>query len=420
MATRTTKNRPRKVTEAYDRALHLLQECATDDGFVASTEKVANYRRVWGRDGSFVGLAALMTGDEKLVSCTRRTLETLVRNQGPHGEIPSNVDTQTGRVSYGGTAGRVDANLWFAICCGYYWQVTGDEEFLDWVLEPLEKVRFLLGSWEFNNRGLLYIPPTGDWADEYVQSGYVLYDQLLYFAAQHAICGLHEALHETADHMLDEKVARLKHVIWDNFWFHDGDEPPDDVYHTVLFKKGRDAAPRREGQYWMPFFSPLGYGYRFDGMANVLTTLLGFDGEDRGAAVDDYIASKTINDGCRLIPAFLPVITPRDEAWDELQMTFSHRFKNEPYEYHNGGLWPFITGLYVASLAARGKTDDAEAFHVALCDACASEMGGDAWAFPEYLHGKTGEPGGTRFMAWSAASLIIGARYLDGDRIFTC
>lgn len=51
------------------------------------------------------------------------------------------------------------------------------------MLDTLEQVRFLLGAWEFNNRGLLYIPPTGDWADEYMQSGYLLYDQLLYLQA---------------------------------------------------------------------------------------------------------------------------------------------------------------------------------------------------------------------------------------------
>jgi hypothetical protein len=36
-------------------------------------------------------------------------------------------------------------------------------------------------TWEFNNKGLLYVPLSGNWADEYITDGYVLYDQLLRF-----------------------------------------------------------------------------------------------------------------------------------------------------------------------------------------------------------------------------------------------
>ena len=32
----------------------------------------------------------------------------------------------------------------------------------------------LLKAWEFNARGLIYMPLGGDWADEFVYHGYVL------------------------------------------------------------------------------------------------------------------------------------------------------------------------------------------------------------------------------------------------------
>ena len=178
------KQHSNSCEEGYRRAVELMRECRTEHGFLATPTDQDNYRRIWGRDGAIIGLAALLRGDSELIEGCRQTLETLAQYQGPHGEIPSNVDPKTDRVSYGGTAGRVDADLWFAIGCGLYWRVTGDNAFLDQMLEPLEKVRFLLGTWEFNTRGLLYVPPTGDWADEYLQSGYVLYDQLLYLQAQ--------------------------------------------------------------------------------------------------------------------------------------------------------------------------------------------------------------------------------------------
>ena len=165
---------------AYAQANALLHRCLTVDGFLASPSKQDNYRRIWARDGVIISLAALMTEDIELTRACKSTLSTLARYQGPYGVIPSNVDTVTERVSYGGTTGRVDASLWFIIGCTEYWLATGDDDFIAELLPVLEKTRFLLGAWEFNNRGLIYVPQAGDWADEYLHSGYVLYDQLLY------------------------------------------------------------------------------------------------------------------------------------------------------------------------------------------------------------------------------------------------
>lgn len=403
----------------YEKAVELLEACATPDGFLATPTDKANYRRIWGRDGCITGLAAILSGDHGLVECCRRTLLTLARYQGRHGEIPSNVDPTTERVSYGGTAGRVDADLWFVIACGAYWRKSQDEQFLQDVLDPLEKVRFVLGAWEFNDRGLLFVPPTGDWADEYVQHGYVLYDQLLYLQALRELSEMHRYLHKTEDHRLQDKIARLRHLIPANYWFVDGDELPDDVYHEVLYEKGRAAAGCRCGcaDYWLPFFAPTGYGYRFDAFANVLVALLGVGDDVQNDAVDRFF-DRIVPDDTKVVPAFYPVITPTDTAWDDLQMTFSYTFKNAPHEYHNGGLWPMVTGFYVASLAVQGKDDRARAYLEGVHRANSQVMDGGPWSFPEYLHGETHKPGGSSKMAWSAAAAIIGAQHIAGKRVF--
>ena len=348
--------------DGYQAAVNLLHQCKTPAGFVASPQQRHNYARIWGRDSAIVGLAALLTGDEELIEGLRLSLKALARDQGPHGEIPSNVDPQTKRVSYRGTAGRVDADLWFVIACAEYWRITGDHDFLREMLDTLEQVRFLLGAWEFNNGGLLYIPPTGDWADEYIQSGYVLYDQLLYLQALKSFCCMHQFEHESNDHALEEKTARLEHLIRANYWFTDGEDTPPDVYHEILFKKGREGATHCQGAYWIPFFSPFGYGYRFDALANALVTLFGVADEEQSKAVDRHIEEKIVPDGIKLLPSFHPVITPKHEDWEDLQTTFSHTFKNQPHEYHNGGLWPMVTGFHAAGLALRGKDEAAVAY----------------------------------------------------------
>lgn len=117
--------------EGYRRAVALLRKISTPDGFLAAPTEKANYRRVWSRDGVIIGLAALLSEDDELIESFERPLCTLARHQGPRGEIPSNVDTVGGRVSYGGTTGRVDADLWFIVGCVEYWSATGDESFLE-------------------------------------------------------------------------------------------------------------------------------------------------------------------------------------------------------------------------------------------------------------------------------------------------
>lgn len=417
----TEKKQPDKRIDAegYQAAIELLHRCKTEYGFVATPEKKANYSRIWSRDSSITGLAALLSGDDELIEGLRLSLTTLAKHQGPHGEIPSNVDPKAQRISYGGTAGRVDADLWFVIACAEYWRQTGDDAFLESMLEPLEKMRFLLGAWEYNNRGLLYVPPTGDWADEYMQSGYVLYDQLLYLQALKAFCAIHCFQHESDDHILDEKVARLEHLIRANYWFNEAEDPPKDVYHKILFENARKAAPHCHGTFWMPFFSPFGYGYRFDSLANSLAMLFQVADQSQSEAVDEYIAEHIVPKKIKLLPAFSPVITPKDEDWDDLQTTFSHTFKNEPYEYHNGGLWPVVTGFYAASLARRKKTEAAKAYCRGIHEANrkSDENAGDM-GFPEFLQGKHFTPGGTHRMAWSAAAAVLAEQYIAGKQLF--
>lgn len=401
------------MQEGYEEAVALIRTCSTADGFVASPTDSHNYRRIWGRDGAIMSLAALLTEEESLIETARSTLETLAEYQGPHGEIPSNVDPVADRISYGGTTGRVDADLWFIIACGEYWSATRDEVFLEKLLPNIEKVRFLLGAWQFNNRGLIYIPVTGDWADEYLHHGYVLYDQLLYLQAQRTMGRLHQEVHGSRDHALQEKISRLCHLIRGNYWF-DDDTMSEDAYHEVLFRKGLEAATHCKDRYWMPAFSPSGYGYRFDGFANVLVSLLDVADDEQRKKVDTYVTNELINDELPLLPAFHPVIKPVDEDWEDLQVMFSYTFKNKPYEFHNGGLWPMVTGFYVADLAMRGRLEEARHYLRAVHQANALEMDGEAWGFPEFVHGRKLTPGGTRKQGWSAAGAVIGHHALEG------
>lgn len=398
----------------FQKALEVVRQAATPEGFVASTTDHGNYKRIWGRDGVIVSLAALMTEEADLHAASLATLRTLMNNQGPHGEIPSNVDPREGRVSYGGTAGRVDANLWFVIGVHQYWKITGDGRVLEEFQQSLDKIQFLLGAWEFNTKGLLYIPETGDWSDEYLQHGYVLYDQLLYWRALSGLCEIHAEITGFEDHVLSEKAGRLAELIRANYWLPKTCNPQAvDAYHPVIYEKGCNAAQTHD-QYWMSSFSPSGYNYRFDGMANALALLFDVANPYKYEATKKYIAEHIVDKDFCMLPAFFPVIAEDDPEYSRLQTAFSFEFRNKPYEYHNNGLWPLINGFYVAALAKHEDTDVAKQYLAAIHEANKKSLEDEDWGFYEYLHGKTLEPGGTRLQTWSASAALIGHLALEG------
>ena len=51
-----------------------------------------------------------------------------------------------------------------------------------------------------------------------------------------------------------------------------------------------------------------------------------------------------------LPPNFFPFMKPGDPDWRDRYSEY-----NKPGEYHNGGIWPFICGFYIAALVAAKK-----------------------------------------------------------------
>jgi glycogen debranching enzyme len=400
--------------EGFAKAEKLLSELVSPDGFLASPTQKDNYRRVWARDGVIIALAAALTDKEQYLECFKNTLKTLARFQGAHGEIPSNVDAQNEKVSYGGTTGRVDANLWFIIGAGQYLKRSGDLDFIQKILPAIKKCIFLLGAWEFNQKGLLYVPPSGDWADEYIHQGYILYDEILYYVALKEYASILAELGDDPQ-SLKQKAEDLKATIRTNFWLY-GDHHENHIYHKVLYEKGLNSR-LTDTPFWSPFFSPVGYGFRFDSLANTLVSLFDIADEEQRELVDEYIESHFAKPKNHLLPAFDPVIAPIDEEWKKLQMSFSYTFKNRPYEFHNGGLWPMVTAFYVADLVKRDQLEKAHDYETGINNANFKDPKGE-WGFYEFLHGKDQKPMGTQLQGWSITASIYAHYALNGKQVF--
>lgn len=384
--------------DAYQRSLDQLRRCLSPGGFLASPDDVDNYARIWARDGMIAGLAALASGDSDLVIGMKRTLDTLARHQGPHGEIPSNVTNDGKYVSYGRLVGRVDASLWYVIgVCAYiqYAAQTDREHYRS----SLERALFLAGCWEFNNRGLIYTPISGNWADEYVQQGYVLSDQLLYETA------LQAAGRVFGQQAWQEKARALHRTLAVNYWPRAALADDPLVYHPHAYRRQIEQG---EKGHWLPVFSPSGYATYFDGLAHALALLTGLGSNEQRARAEQYVQVQEAQIGSALLPAFWPVIQPGDARWRELQSNHLYgQMKNSPYTYHNGGLWPMLTGLEVMGLVRHGAWGRARHLLAAINAANAKGSENRQWDFAEYHHAQTHLPMGTKHVAWSAAAGVL-------------
>ncbi len=95
-------------------------------------------------------------------------------------------------------------------------------------------------------------------------------------------------------------------------------------------------------------------------------------------------------------------VRPGDADWRDYLLL---RDLNKPDQYHNGGIWPFIGGFYVAALVAAGRHAEAAA-QLARLAALNREGIRAPWEFTEWAHGRSGRPMGFAHQSWSAAMYI--------------
>jgi len=376
-------------TIGYIKAIELLRSCSSEEGFLASAQNISNYKRVWARDGVICGLAALASGDDDLIATFKNTIDTLAQHQHANGTIPSNVMTAGSEkeVSYGGLAGRVDAVTWFIIGICQYGFYKDDSDFVAQYERHIQKCLQLMEAWEFNNKHLMYVPLSGNWADEYITDGYVLYDQLLriwalksynYFAKKQAI---------------QDKIENIKKQIEINFIPNAvGDKYHQRAYNELNFDS------------FMPCsFSPAGYKVQFDAFANSLALILNVGNENFQKGMITYAENLQKQTNLQLLPAFWPPIEEKDLDWNLLKNNCKYEFRNYPYEFHNGGSWAMVNGFFGLALLSKNKRQEAETVLKAINHVNAIEN----YSFYENFNTQTSKPNGVPFCAWSAAARVF-------------
>ncbi len=370
------------MNEAYNKAIELLHAASTPSGFVAAVQEEDNYRRIWTRDSALCGLAALSTDDAALKQTFKRSIETIFRNQHAGGFIPSNVSPIGDNVSYGSIVGRVDNHAWIIISACMYAHVQAEREWLQQFDSGIAKSFGLMCAWEFNGRGLMYVPQSADWADEYYHHGYILYNQLL------RLWALRCAATMLGNDNYANEASRVQTAIEKYFSGHE-------FYASQVERMWKD----NEKPYWMMGFNTSQLYTQFDLQANALALLLEVGNIDQKERLIQFIKQLFKKE---LLPSFYPTIEDDDKEMIELKSNYAFRFRNQPNEFHNGGLWPVWNGFAAMCIS---KYDETLSIQLGqkIMDACSR----DGWELNECYHGKTGKGIGVPHCAWSAAGIIL-------------
>lgn len=339
------------------------------------------YPEPYTRDLMFSILGIGVSGNPKLMASIRKVLDTLAKNQTEHGHIPSLVNDKEDR-------GSSDATPLFLLGVGIFRKVTGESDFLS---EATKKALTWMEYQSPSDRYLVAQQPTSDWRDEQWVFGYGLFvNSLIYCYLQ--MLGFKERAEKVRQEMGRFTITggTLHHHV-----------------HEGLVVKHK------------PYFALWSYkvhnSERFDLLGNSLAILSGIASPSRAnemiSWIEDECAGMRKNGmlASDLPPNFFPYIKPEDPDWHPRYSQF-----NNPGDYHNGGIWPFIAGFYVAALvAAKRYTMAAEKLNELTQFVKKSANRKLSFGFNEWIKAQDGKPMGQDWQTWSAALYLYAVKCVE-------
>ncbi|MFK8101494.1 MAG: uridine kinase [Saprospiraceae bacterium] len=351
----------------------LLQRACTPWGIKASLTDKDNYGAIFTRDAVMAGIVGLLLEDKLIIEGFKNTLFHLKALQGKEGQIASNYkvkDSEIATVSFGTLSPKIDSCTWYLVGLGLLLRKNLLEK--EDYRESIVQVITLLNAWEYNGKHLLYVPKGGNWADEYVYEGYILYDQLLRVWALSLLASVYEKAEWSTK--ANAILACLKTKYRDDKSKH---------FHASIY--------------------PGGSFKKFDLAAHALAGII-FE-KDNSLIEDslDWIFNQFISVE-KLPPAFYPVIKEGDADWETLSGYHLFDFKNKPHHYHNGGIWWIWIGWLSVSLSLFNKKYEISK----LAEIAAQYLDSvPDFNFEEYVSADDLIPNGTPQLCYTAAGIIL-------------
>ncbi len=339
------------------------------------------YPEPYTRDLMFSIFGIAVSENQKLLESIRRVLETLATNQTLRGHIPSLVHDKEDR-------GSSDTTPLFLLGVGIFRIVSGEADFLN---EAVEKAMTWMDYQSPSDRYLVAQQPTSDWRDEQWVTGYGLFVNTLVYSYLRLLGR-------------QERANNVRHEM-SRFTITAGT-----IHHHV-----HEGLVVKHKPYYAFWSYKILSSERFDLLGNSLAILSGIASPSRAEEMISWIEEEC--DGMKkrgelivdLPPNFFPFIRPEDPDWYE-----RYEIYNKPGDYHNGGIWPFICGFYVAALVAAKKYSLAFEKLVVLTQIIKTSNDGNVdFGFNEWIKAQNGKAMGQDWQIWSAALYLYAVKCVE-------
>jgi len=339
------------------------------------------YPEPYTRDMMICSLGVLTTQNKRLLKSLQRVLKTLANNQSELGHIPSLVHDPQDR-------GSSDTTPLFLMCVGIYRKVMKEDDFLE---KAVQKALSWMRHQSPTDRYLVAQLPTSDWRDEQWVLGYGLFVNTIVYTYL-CLFGQYERALKVKQSMESFTVT--------------GDRQHRHVHEGLVLR-------------YKPYYAMWSYkvyrSERFDLLGNSLAILSGIASPSRARKLLSWIEKESEalrqNEDLTvdLSPNFFPYVRPDDPDWISRNEKY-----NQPGEYHNGGIWPFICGFHIAALVAAKRFSLAEKKLLALTELVRPARKADVeFGFNEWIRAQDGTPQGQDWQSWSAAMYLYTAACVE-------
>lgn len=369
-----------EIQEAKNAALEVLIHNA--NGPYNGLPRTAGwgYPEPYTRDLMFSIFGIAVSDNQYLLESIRNVLETLAKNQTEHGHITSLVHDKENR-------GSSDTTPLFLLGVAIFRKVTGEQNFLQ------EAVKKAMTWMEYQcplDLHLVAQQPTSDWRDEQWVLGYGLFVNTLVYSYLRLL-----NQHERADRTFIE-IRNFTNT---------GTSEPYQLREGLLQKQ-------------KPYFAFWSYkiysSERFDLLGNSIAILSGLASVSEAEKMILWIedACETMRKNGDLVgnlpPNFFPFMQPEDPDWLP-----RYEIYNLPGDYHNGGIWPFICGFYVAALVAAKKHELALEKLIELTKIIKKSNTNLDFGFNEWIKAQDGKVKGQDWQTWSAALYLYAVKCVE-------
>lgn len=332
------------------------------------------YPEPYTRDWMISAWGIMAVQDEKLMEVVRRVLETAAQTQTRLGLITSLANDPEDR-------GSSDTTPLFLITTAFYRKIVGETDFLE---TAVQKALTWMEYRSPTDRVIVGQLPTSDWRDELWVIGFGLFVNTLVYAYL-KLYGRHgqaDLLKDMMGRFTVREKRQQRHV-------HEGLTLDNKPYYAFWSYKVHNSE-------------------RFDLLGNSMAILSGLVPPGRAREIVNWVEAEcqAMKESGDLVldlpPNFFPFINPGDPDWRARYDEY-----NRPGEYHNGGIWPFVCGVYIAACVAADEQKLAEQKLEKLAELVrpAREQEVD-YGFNEWFKAQDGKPMGADWQTWSAAMYL--------------